>query len=122
MSLSIASSERQLSRGALRRVDCACDTAKTSVVHAYIKARFPDCAIREFHSHSTVRYGSVTVPSADHHVISLSEDRPVCAVLTPEFFDQPVEGLEKRLHKWHLASALVAEGVVIVGRNGIAPL
>lgn len=123
MSLSVASSEpSELPRTAVKCADCACDIEKTGVVRAYIQACFPNCAIREFHSHSTVRYGSGVVPCADHHVISLSEDRPCCAVLTPEFFEQPVEGLGERLRHWHLAGALVAEGTVIVGRNGLSPL
>ena len=123
MSLSVAPSEPyEPPRRAVQHADCACDSEKTNVVRAYIQAHFPNCAIREFHSHSTVRYGSVAVPCADHHVISLSEDRPCCAVLTSEFFEQSVEGLGERLRHWHLASALVAEGTVIVGRNGLSPL
>jgi hypothetical protein len=121
MSLSVVSSEPYaLPRSAVNSADCACDIEKTSVVRAYIQAHFANCTIREFHSHSTVRYGSVAVPYADHHVISLSEDRPCCAVLTAEFFEQPVEGLGERLRRWHLASALVAEGTVIVGRDGLS--
>ncbi len=123
MSLSLASAEPYDSPvGTAECGDCACDIERTRVVRAYIKRHFPNCAIREFHSHSTVRYGSVRVPCADHHVISLSDDRPCCAVLTPEFFEQPVEGLAERLVHWHLASALVAEGVVILSGNGIGPL
>ncbi len=121
--LGVASSEpHELPRSAVRAPECGCDIEKTRVVRTYIEVHFPNCAIREFHSQSTVRYGRVGVPRADHHVISLSEDRPCCAVLTPEFFEQSLEGLGERLRHWHLASALVAEGVVIVGRNGIAPL
>src|SRR5579862_7195791 len=90
MSLSVASSEpHELSRD---DVSCACEIEKARVVRAYIQACFPTCAIREFHSKSTVRYGNATILRADHHVISLSEDRPICAVLTSEFFEQPVEG------------------------------
>jgi len=69
-----------------------------------------------------VRYGSVPVPNADHYVISLSEDRPCCAVLTSGFFEQAVQGLGERLRHWHLPSALVAEGVVIVDVDGLSPL
>jgi len=103
-------------------VDCACDSEKLGVVRMYLQERFPDRGVREFHSQSTVRYGTAAIPRADHHVISLSEDRPCCAVLTPEFFEQPVDGLDERLRHWHLAGALVAEGTVIVGRNGLSPL
>ena len=122
MTLCAASSDQREPYSASDSVDCACDSDKLRVVRTYLHERFPDRESREFHSHSTVRYGSVAVPCADHHVISLSEDRPCCAVLTPDFFEQPVEGLGERLRHWHLASALVAEGVVIVNGDGLSPL
>jgi hypothetical protein len=123
MSLSLASSEgRECPSTAVKCVDCGCDIEKISVVRAYLREHFPDHAIREFHSRSTVRQGGVAVSCADHHVLSVGDDRSCSAVLTPEFFEQPVEGLGERLCEWHLASALVAEGTVIVGRNGLSPL
>jgi hypothetical protein len=123
MSLSLVCSEQHESprRTAECAADCACDGEKVAVVRAYLHERFPTCPIREFHSRSRVQQRGRFISSADHHVISLSDDRPCCAVLTPEFFDQPIEGLAERLQEWHLASAVVAEGAVIVGRNGLSP-
>jgi hypothetical protein len=123
VTLSLASSEHhELPERAASEVDCACDRQAVGIVRAYVHAHFPNCSVREFHSRSTVRQGDVAVAYADYHVISLSEDRPFCVVLTPEFFTQPVEGLAERLRRWHLASALVAEGTVIVGGSGLSPL
>ena len=123
MSLNLAFSEQYESpRRAVKCLDCGCDIEKIRVARAYFEVHFPNCTIREFHSRSTVRQRGRLVSSSDHHVISISEDRPCCAVLTPEFFTQPSEGLGERLRRWHLASAVVAEGTVIVGRNGISPL
>lgn len=123
MSLNLASLEQyEAPRHATDCVDCACDSEKIRVVRAYLQQCFPNCSIREFHSRSVVKQRGRLVSSADHHVISMSEDRPCCAVLTPEFFDQPIKGLGERLRQWHLASAVVASGTVIVGRNGLSPL
>lgn len=123
MILCLASSDQgEALYSASDSVQCACDSEKLAAVRTYLHERFPDRPFHEFHSHNTVRYGSVAVPPADHHVISLSTDRPFCAVLTSKFFEQPVQGLGERLRHWHLASALVAEGVVIVGGDGLSPL
>ena len=122
MSLCLASSEECELPCSTIGDDCACDIEKIRVVRAYVQSHFPDRDVREFHSLSTVMQGDVTVPCADHHVVSITDGRPCCAVLTREFLDQPIDGLGDRLRRWHLARALRVDGTVIVGGDGISPL
>jgi hypothetical protein len=122
MSLSIASSEQYELPSHAVSVDCACDGEKISAVRAYIERHFPDRAVRQFHSHSTVRQGAAAVPCADYHVVSISDERPCCAILTREFIELPVGPLDDCLRGWDLATALRVNSMVIVGRNGISPL
>jgi hypothetical protein len=123
MSLCLAvPEEREYPRSAVRCADCACDSEKLGTVRAYVQEHFPDRSIREFHSHSTVRHGGVPVPCADHHVISISDDRPCCAVLAPEFLDQSVGMVDECLRGWDLATALRVDCAVMVGRHGLTPL
>ena len=61
--------------------DCACDREKLGVVRAYMREQFPDRVVREFHSRSTVvAPGRRPAPCADHHVVSISDERPDRAV------------------------------------------
>ena len=123
MSLCIAASaERERPCSPVKCVDCGCDIEKINVIRDYVHGHFPDRAVREFHSRSTVRQGGVAVPCAEHHVLSLSDERPCCVVLTGQFLDQSVGTIDDCLRRWSLANALRVEGVVIVGRNGISPL
>ena len=123
MSLCTAASEkRECPCSEVKCVDCGCDIERISVVHAYVQGHFPDRTVREFHSRSTVKQGGVTVPCAEHHVLSVNGNRPCCAVLTREFLALPVGTIDDCLRGWGLANALRVDGLVIVGGNGISPL
>jgi len=104
-------------------VDCACDGEKLRAVRTYLHERFPNRAVREFHSHSTVVVrGSMPAPCANYHVVSLSDELPYCAVLTGQFLAQPVGELCDHLRGWDLARAIQVERTVIVDANGLSPL
>ena len=104
-------------------VDCGCDSEKLGVIRTYLHERFTDCAVREFHSHSTaVVQGCSPAPCANYHVVSLSDDLPYCAVLTRRFLEQPMEELSGHLRRWDLASAMRVDRTVIVEDDGLSQL
>jgi hypothetical protein len=104
-------------------VECACDSEKLRGVRTYLYERFPDRAIREFHSHSTVVVqGSLPAPCSTYHVVSISDELPYCAVLTNGFLELPARKLRDLLRRWNLARAMQAERTVIVDDNGLSPL
>lgn len=104
-------------------VNCGCDTEKLGVIHRYLRERFPDRAVREFHSHSTVVVqGFSPAPYANYHVISLSDDLPYCAVLTRQFLELPIEDLSEHLRRWDLARAMQVDRMVIVDDDGLSQL
>ena len=104
-------------------VECACDSEKLRVVRTYLHERFPDRAVREFHSHSTVVVqGSLPAPCSNYHVLSISDELPYCAVLTNGFLELPVRKLREQLRRWNLAGAIQADRTVIVGEEGLSPL
>ena len=123
MALCLASAQCEALTRAVTDADCACDREKVRVVHTYLQEQFPQRAVREFHSHSTLVRNGVPAPCADHHVVSISDisDEPsYCALLTTEFLAQPLADLAERLCQWDLARALRAERIVIVRGSGVA--
>ena len=103
-------------------VDCACDAEKVRLVRAHLEEQFPDHTVSDFHSRSTVKHGGVVAPCAEHHVVSVNDERPYCAVLTRAFLEHAVEDLAVCLRQWDLAGTLRAERVVILQENGLSPL
>ncbi len=104
-------------------VDCACDSTTLGVVRTYLQERFPDRAVHEFHSRSTVVVqGRSPAPYASYHVVSISDERPYYIVLTRRFLEQPVRELRERLRWWDLASAMQVSRTVIIDADGLSQL
>ncbi len=124
MALCVASSDQcEALSSAGDSVDCACDGEKVRVVRTYLQERFPDRAVREFHSRSTVVVqGRLPAPCANYHVVSVSDERPYCAVLTSRFLEQPARELHEHLRRWDLATAIQVARTVIVDADGLLPL
>jgi hypothetical protein len=103
--------------------DCACDNTNLRMVRRYLHERFPDRAVREFHSHSAVVVdGSLPAPYANYHIVSINDERPYYVVLTRGFLEQPVRELREHLRWWDLASVLQVNRTVIIDADGLSPL
>ena len=103
---------------------CACDADKLAAVHAYLSEHFPDCELRHFHSPTRLLQAGYPPPPGEHHVVSLlREDAlPYYVVLLSEFLERSADAVPASIEKWDLAAAGRAYRIVIVSKEGIAPL
>ena len=105
-------------------MECGCNREKIRAIHAYLKEHFPEYTLRDFHSPTRLMHAGFPMPSAEHHVVSLTRDDvlPYQAVFLGEFQEGAVADVCKRLREWNVADALRLYRIAIVSKQGASSL
>jgi hypothetical protein len=120
----MGTSFRESENGDELHLQCSCHPEKIRAVHGYLKERFPDFALRDFHAPTRLMHAGLPTPYAEHHVVSVSREDilPYHAVLLSEFQEQSLDDICGHLQQWDLADALRASRIAIVSKDGVSPL
>ena len=105
-------------------MECTCNRAKIRAINAYLKEYFPEYTLRDFHAPTRLMHAGLPIPSAEHHVVSLTRDDvlPYHAVFLSEFQEQSLDDVYKHLREWKVAEVLLLYRIAIVSKQGASSL